>query len=82
MSKKRKKRKIDYRTYVIAKHHKCDMLDSLSLLGGDIYADTVRLVCKTKDEEDRWLKASEVKSELKNRVYCTRFFRPLPKGRL
>ena len=69
MSKKRKKRKIDYRTYVIAKHRKCDMLDSLSLLGGDIYADTVRLVRKTQAEEDRWLKASEVKSELKNRGY-------------
>lgn len=67
--KKRRKRDIKYRTYIVAKQHKCDLYDSLSLLGGDIYADTVRLVRQTKDEQDYWLKAAAVKSELKNRGY-------------
>ena len=39
------------------------------MLGGDIYADTIRLVRKTKEDKDYWLKAGEVKSQLKKMGY-------------
>ena len=66
---RKKKRDIDYRSYIVATAKRSERLDTINRLGGRIYSKTVSLTQKTHDTKGFWLSDSGLKKYLKFKGY-------------
>ena len=64
-----KKKKKDYRSYIIATATPTEQLDEINRLGGRIYSKTVSLAFKTHEQKGFWLSDSGLKAYLKFKRY-------------